>query len=150
MNNNHFYIDNTSTASLSPRLLSIPFCLTVLFLLGAALFLRPAVNSLSKAYQKSPAKLRKSMKEFSPLSLPNFKTGWKISYQNAQIEDLGTDQYLHILFDRINKNVEPQHMELFLTYYNNPEDKVPHTPDVCSRQAGAVTKEISSIDLKSR
>jgi hypothetical protein len=48
---------------------------------------------------------------------------------------------------RASPVVLPRRAELFITYYSDPRDKVPHTPDVCARQAGAIVRELSAITV---
>jgi len=61
--------------------------------------------------------------------------------------DVGTTEaaLLHLREkDQQNKN---DHSFLLVTYYSDPDDKVPHTPEVCYRQAGATVRELSTLTL---
>ena len=39
------------------------------------------------------------------------------------------------------------HAFLFVTYYSDPEDKVPHTPEVCYRQVGTVIRDSRTVTV---
>lgn len=127
---------------------SIPFVLAAGLLVTAAVGLRPGLNALSDYYGKKPIDLRRSLNQFDPSRLPLFQQGWKFSFHPVSEKDIGTAEYVHIRFNNRDSTREPQQAELFLTYYNNPQDKVPHTPDVCSRQAGAIVEHMSVISIK--
>lgn len=108
----------------------------------------PAVKALSKYYAKEPISIRKPLKDFDILRLPSFQSGWSVSHRSAQPEEIGTEEYVHIVLTPTSKSENlPQQAELFITYYSDPRDKVPHTPEVCSRQAGAVVREMSTIAI---
>ena len=77
--------------------------------------------------------------------MPSLQQGWKYDFYSASEIDIGTVDYVHISFDNQDNTRKLKRAELFITYYNNPQDKVPHTPDVCSRQSGAIVEQMSVI-----
>jgi|GEM_PF-1311402 len=121
------------------------FMLTAIVLVLAAVGLRPALEAAARHYAKTSIDIRQPLGEFDISRLPSFRDGWEYSFAGADPEGIGTDQYIHVLFDRKTSGSGPDHLELFVTYYSDPRDKVPHTPEVCSRQDGATVQEISTI-----
>jgi len=126
--------------------ISVRFLSAVIILVSSAAWLRPAVQRLSICYHKAPAAIRRTLRNFDVSCLPSFKTGWEYKWLTASVKDVGTDEYVHIAFlGRGHRN--RTRAELFVTYYNDPRDKVPHTPEVCARQAGAIVRKLSTITL---
>jgi hypothetical protein len=125
-------------------LLSARFLLSALILVLAASTLRPGIQALNKYYMKKPIEIRRPLKEFDASRLPSFQNGWTTSavLPHELFEDIGTDEGVFILLDK-----ELQQADLLITYYSNPKDKVPHTPDVCYRQAGAIVRKMRNIEL---
>ncbi len=135
-----------NTVSVGRSLLSARFLLSALILVLTAIGLRPAVQALSRYYTKKPIDIRHPLKEFDVSRLPSFRNGWELSWRTALVEDLATDEYTHIILDK-KFGKGPKRAELFVTYYNNPQDKIPHIPDVCGRQEGGIVRKIKTIML---
>jgi hypothetical protein len=123
------------------------FVLSLGVLLFAAFGIHPAMAFLSEKFSKSPIELRKPLDTFTASRMPSFASGY--TYQTTQLDSiaLGTDRYLCL-------NVIPDNRQgfclarLIVSYYSNQQDKVPHTPEVCYRQIGAVIKQLSTIALE--
>jgi hypothetical protein len=142
-----------STQSAQRALFSPVFVLSVLALLIAGLGLRPASQALIRYYSKEPIALRKSLDEFQDAHLPSFR------YQPvrgafgalADTEELGTDDWLNLVFEERGgggPGEAPGKALLFVTYYSDPRDQIPHTPEVCYRQGGAVVEGISTVPVE--
>jgi len=121
------------------------FLLSVFVLVLAGIGLRPTMNALAEHYRKESIAIRRPLKEFDASRLPFLRDGWGILPIDVT-DDIETDEYFfaHLLKPVINKEKKGQ---LFITYYSDPGSKVPHTPDVCGRQAGAVVKDISILTI---
>lgn len=140
---------NTFSISLLRSLMSVRFLLTAFILILSAICLRPCMKAISQRYTKQMISLRRPLKEFNVSSLPTFRNGWDFVEQPLSVSDaaLGTDKYIIInLSKRDQKDVS---VKLFITYYSDPKDKVPHTPEMCYTQSGAVIKETSAITIDS-
>jgi hypothetical protein len=135
--------------SVSPRhsLMSVRFLLSAAILVLAAVVLQPGTKAIAEKYEKKPIAIRKHLGEFDATRLPSFRTGYKIRKIPAQVEDIETNEYIHMAVTRNDILHGAEHIEFLVTYYSNPRDKVPHTPDVCSRQAGATVRELTTITL---
>jgi hypothetical protein len=128
--------------------LSVPFLFAAFVLLVSAFCLRPAMNALSSYYTKEPIKSRRSLTEFDVSELPSFQQGWDFRPDSVKVEDVGTDKYIFVFLTRQDKRISPHIANLFVTYYSDPKDKVPHSPDVCYRQGGAVVKSMKTITIE--
>jgi hypothetical protein len=136
--------DRNSVSTLRP-LLSAGFLFSAAVLSLAAVALRPGVEALSEHYTKEPIAVRKPLSEFDVSRLPSFKSGWTRS--DIPPDDIETDEYAIIRLSAEQPAQMPKEVVLFVTYYSDPESKVPHTPDVCYRQGGAVLKSMKNTTI---
>ncbi len=127
-------------------LLSVRFVLSTVILSAAALGLRPGMAALGKYYAKESIEIKRSLRKFDTANLAGFQKEWKLRMEETE-DDIGTEEYMIVDLDRKSPSKDLGSSFLFVTYYNDPRDKVPHTPDVCYRQAGAVVKEKTTIQL---
>lgn len=126
---------------------NIRFLLSASVLIICAVALNPAISALSQYYGKKSAPIRKPLKNFDVSKLASFRDDWKSKQVSAPVKDLQTDEYVHLVFLTDLKELS-RRVELLVTYYNDPADKVGHTPEVCARQEGAVVTELSTITIK--
>ncbi len=140
----------TRTPSARRSFLSLPFVTSVVVLLIAAIGLHPALAALSKYYSKEVIEIRKSLDDldFSRLNSYQVIPGYEDFTTTA--DDLGTEDW--IKFHLAERGSENEHrrdrdLTLFVTYYSDPHDQVPHTPEVCYRQGGDVVRAIRTITL---
>lgn len=128
---------------------SPPFVLAALIISAAAVGLRPAFSAVARRYSKESIGLRKPLAGLDLAALPSFGPASRPPTAHPSIRDVGTSDFVFT-------EIEPQRLgsarmqpALFVTYYSNPRDKVPHTPDVCYRQAGCtvVGLETAWIEL---
>lgn len=140
----------STTGSHEHFVLSVRFLLAVLILLSAAIGLRPTMKALGKTYKKEPIAIRCPLKYFNISRLGSFRDGWESHPQSVSFDSLGTDEYVYL---RLEKKHAPyksfMSTRLVVSYYSNPREKVPHTPDVCYRQGGAIIKKLmtTTIDI---
>jgi len=129
------------------RFFSPPFLVCAVILAVSAAALTPAMSALARKYRKKSIPLRLSLHKFDPSKLPSFQDGWTVNYPEVLSEGLGTKEYAYVEFVRKNVPKSQGCVRLFVTYYSDPRDKVPHTPEVCIRQEGAVVHSLSKITL---
>lgn len=134
-----------NTAYAAKSLLSARFLLAAFVLIIAAVGLRGGIQALSAYYTKQPIDIRCPLREFDISRLPSFKDGWVGT--NIPPEEIETDEYAIIKLKRQGVAESPKEAALFITYYSDPRSKVPHTPDVCYRQGGAVVKKMETITI---
>ena len=127
-------------------LLSVPFVFSVIILVLAAIRLKPGLKALAAYYAKESIEINRPLQEFDMTRLPSFRTGWKFESLKTT-DDIGTDEYLLLKMKRKSYGHKVESAVLFITYYSNPGDKIPHSPDVCNRQAGAIIKKLSPVTL---
>lgn len=128
-------------------LISFRFLSAVIILASSAAILRPAMQKLSAYYEKTPIPVRRPLKDLDISSLPSFKTGWEYKWLTVPAQDIGTEEYALIILKNNKHSPKLVWAELFVTYYCDPEDKVPHTPDVCARQGGKIVNKLTTITL---
>ena len=123
------------------------FVISWLALLAAALGLRPAMHAFDEHYRKEPAPIRRPLRDFDVSRLSSFEHSPDADPPIMTREDVGTDEY--VWFDLQEKDPQGRKLpaSLFVTYYNDPKDKVAHTPEVCYRQEGTVVTEMTTITL---
>ncbi len=138
---------DTSRQTIWRSLLSPVFVVSAFIVAGMAIGLRPVVGALREHYRKESISLRRPLAEFDFFRLPSFREGkmelgFKIPYQ-----DIGTDELMIRPVLEKGGGAGSRPTLLFVTYYSDPDDTVPHTPDVCYRQGGAVIMGLSTIKL---
>jgi hypothetical protein len=124
----------------SPRFLA---CALILVAAGAGM--QPAIGALIRHYSKEPIELRRSLRRFDPGPLPSFVHDPTLeSY--AVTEEIGTDEFLEMALRPRGQPRGPA-TALLVTYYSDPRDRIPHTPDVCYVQAGATIAESGGVPV---
>jgi len=123
------------------------FVAALLILTVGALAIEPVMRTISKHYAKRSIPINKPFGEFDVSKLPTFGQGWKIGYIDQPDEELGTSEYMFIEFTRRLPDSQSEQVKLFASYYSDPKDKVPHTPDVCYPPQGAVITRMTPIEL---
>ena len=131
--------------------LSMPFVLCGVLLLAAAVGLRPVVAGLRQTMSKETIALRRSLEELDVSRLSTFRLvpdgGF---FPRSVASNIGTEDVVMWTFELRELGPEPPReldVMLFVTYYSNPRDTVPHTPEVCYRQAGAVVHSVEAIPV---
>ncbi len=132
--------------------LSMPFVLCGVLLLAAAAGLRPVVAGLTQGLSKETIALRRPLDELDVLRLGSFRLVPDGGFFPFPISSyVGTDDFINWTFelkDNVGEARRDFDVLLFVTYYSNPRDTVPHTPDVCYRQAGAVVNSVRRISVE--
>ncbi len=122
------------------------FLLSVFVIGIAAAGLRPGMHYLAEYYSKETIAVNRLLKEFDISCLPSYRQGW-IKMDLPMKEDIETDEYILIQLHREDTIKIPSDIVLLVTYYSDPSSKVPHTPDVCYRQSGAIVEQMESIEI---
>jgi hypothetical protein len=120
---------------------------TVVLLLFVAILLRPCLAALAEHYRKEAIALRVPLEAFDLERLPSFleaPPGSSFPVAPASEEALGTR---HLLQRSLKERNGRGLASLTVAYYSDPHDKVPHTPDVCYRQAGTVVENLRTITI---
>ena len=134
-----------NTVGFVSNFLPTRFLLSVLIFVLAGVGLRGGMLALEKRYTKHPINVRRSLREFNISGLSSFQNDWNLSIEENLQDDAETDEFLYLALRSKDLSKRPDPMALFVTYYSDPNSKVPHTPDVCARQAGAVVKKMDTI-----
>lgn len=115
------------------------FVAASIILLLSALGIDAIARKLQITFVRKPVPLKKSLHDFDYKKLyPPYKMLKVIKLESDIVEALGTDEYLHILFDdtSIDPNNPGKYVSFFVTYYTGSVDQVPHVPDVCYQGGG--------------
>lgn len=124
---------------------TLVFGISAAVLLVAAVGLRPTIDALRTRYTKSTIELRRPLDMFNTSELPSFRRAPDDTFMTllpSSAEALGTDQYAMFNLQEKGSTGREGHTVLLLTYYSNPGDKVPHTPEVCYRQTGGIVRDL--------
>ena len=114
-----------------------PFFIGLVLLALCVVGLNPLVTALEQHYTKQPIEVRKTLAEFDIGALPSFSLSSSIDTSSWQ-EDVETEEWcMHYFKLRDVGEGDPTEGMLLVTYYSNPRDSIPHTPEVCYRQGGA-------------
>jgi hypothetical protein len=137
--------------------LALPFAACAVILVIAAIGLRPAVAVLTQTYSKLPIPIRRSLESFDAEALPSFRPVEHVDEFSDLFERLnlragvGTKDFTRVVFEP-RTGSDPystdDNLTLLVSYYSDPRDTVPHTPEVCYRQGGAVVRSIRTVDVE--
>jgi len=125
-----------------------PICVVLLVL--AAVGIDPVLSALKAHYQKTSIQPLAPLAEFDVARLPSFKlaTGdspFEIPHSD---DEVGGDDMLSLRVQERTATGLAGQAYLVVTYYSDPEDSVPHTPEVCYRLLGAKIKSVASKRLE--
>jgi len=123
------------------------FVVCAVILSAAAVGLRPGMAALAEHYRKQSIALRRPLQDFDPSRLPSFRASLAEPPVDSSFEEAGTDDYLVIGLEELGARGPDRAAFLFVTYYSDPDDKVPHTPEVCYRQTGVVVESMTTITI---
>lgn len=128
-----------------PRRRSLPFVLCLVLLAPGAVLLRVAPAALAKHYAKEAIDLRRSLEEFRAAELPGYRRVPREIDLQTTAYDLGTEQWFMIPIIETGAGPTETDLIFFVTYYSDPRDQVPHTPETCYRQAGALVTSLTDV-----
>lgn len=111
-----------------------------------AVALRPTLGALGRHYSKERVDLLVPVQQFDTSRLKSFRVKEDFVPDAVAYQDLGTDDYTTIgLYE---EGDESTFIVLFITYYSDPRDSIPHTPEVCYRQHGAMVEDLTDIIME--
>ena len=121
-----------------------PTTATLLILAAAAIAANPAAQVIAQRFHKSAAALREPL---ATLRDPSIKEIHRIETAADEVRrladsDVGTPDTLLRTYSDGSKSYM-----VFVTYYSNQRETIPHTPEVCYRQAGATVNSMSTVQL---
>jgi hypothetical protein len=139
------------TNDTSRRLLSPLFVVTAVVLAIAAAGLHPALAALVDYFGKEPIPLRKKFDLFNHRAVDSFRMAPGLAgfVPISKDDEIGTDDWFEMAFrERGDSSDDSGNTLLFVTYYSDPRDTIPHTPEVCYRQGGATVDSISTVTVE--
>jgi hypothetical protein len=137
--------------------LAVPFVACGVVLVIAAVGFRPAVAALTQKYSKLPIAIRKSLDDFDLDAVPSFRRVQQVDefsdlFRRLNLQSsVGTKDFARIVFEPregSDSYATDDNLTLLVSYYSDPRDTVPHTPEVCYRQGGAVVRSIETVAVE--
>jgi hypothetical protein len=120
-------------------------------LVAGAVGLQPACDGLINYFSKEAIAIRKPLEEFDVNGLMSFTESppQPGDVPIADEQDLGTAEGVVKFFSpkEAPESLSAERVRFFVTYYSDPRDQVPHTPEVCFRQSGTVVAGITSTTV---
>jgi len=133
-------------SKISKHLHNLTLLLSASVLIFTATMLRSSIGKLSAYFTKQTVSTRKPLNVFyDSLASIEKKYEWKNEITTQEIE---TDEYFLIELFEKHRNTSRRKGYVSGLYYSDPSSKVPHTPDVCYRQAGSIIREIRTIPIE--
>lgn len=130
------------------------FIVSAALLIVAIIGIQPTIAALTRHYSKLEVEIRKPIEQFDDSKLPSFrrKAIAAAIEQYMAASDVGTDEWIHRRYEE--KDAAPglelalEDAATLITYYSDPRDQIPHTPEVCYRQDGTVVHSIKTINVE--
>lgn len=135
------------------RLLTPVFLAAASILLAAAVGLQPALAWLVREYTKEPIAVLRPLDTFDTRAIESFRVvSDDTPFELAVDPVVGTDDALRLAFEPRGNVSRKRHEDtlLFVTYYSDPRDTVPHTPEVCYRQVGSIIHDMQTVTIPLR
>ena len=126
------------------------FVVGCIILALAAIGLEPALGKLIRDFSKEPIATRKPLDEIDTSRFGSLaRVVDNPIFETELSEFLGAEDAVRICFEEPGNTVPELQTLLFVTYYSDPRDTIPHTPEVCYRQGGATVRRIllEPVDL---
>jgi hypothetical protein len=126
------------------------FVACVLLLTLTALGLTPALSALKSHYRKTSIQPRVPLADFNLSALASFKRAPKDSpFELPHTdEEAGGDEMMALRLQERGATGLNGQAYLVVTYYGDPEDRVPHTPATCYRLLGATIRAVGTTFLE--
>ncbi len=136
------------TGSSMRAFLSPGFVAAALLLGSSAVGMHHAVSGLVARYSKQGMGLLRPLQEFNTEGLPSFRLVPDGGAFDTRVSSVvGTDDAVRFVFEQKGPETEGRRdrdVLLFVTYYENPRSTIPHTPEVCYRQVGAIVNSMTT------
>lgn len=116
----------------------------------AAIGLQPALGWLVAEYSKLPIDVLRPLDQFDAGRISSFRPAPEPAFFTMELDaTVGTDEAMRLVFEEPERGGRREFDTLlFVTYYSDPRDRVPHTPEVCYRQGGATVTDMRHIPLE--
>ena len=98
---------------------------------------------------KGSLPIRKPLTDMSPSSLGPFELLASRRLSTDMTSELGTEEYIEwTIRDKRISDTNLATVSLFITYYTNVQDQVPHVPEECNPQAGLVAAGDDTLEFR--
>ena len=127
------------------------FLVSLVLLVAAGAVVPTLVASLQERFGKLPIEIRRTLHEFDVHAMPSFQFIEGVRVIGSGPEWVGTEEMFTHAFEPREWDVaggERPGVILFVTYYSDPNDTIPHTPEVCYRQAGGEVRRMITVPFE--
>lgn len=124
---------------------------TIYFALAVAVLAASAIATEYYNFKiiKSGLPIRKPLVDMPVSVLGHYELLASRRLSSDILSELGTDEYIEwTLRDKRIADKNDALVNLFITYYTNVQDQVPHVPEECNPQAGLVPSGDDTIDIR--
>lgn len=134
--------------------LGLPFITSTIFLLVTIAGIQPAIATLGIRYEKLAIKIRKPLAQLDDLKFVSFERSPVLiaDMQRMVNAEVGTTEFVYKGYVEIGSTPKSEgqrpDVETLITYYSDPRDQIPHTPEVCYRQGGAIVNSNISTNIE--
>lgn len=138
---------------MSAGLLRRGFLLPLMGVVLIGLLLPIGVARLSAAARKQAIDIRVPLRQLQDDRIPSFRLRRDLEILAVGPEWLGTSEMIIVAAEPVAgghpfPKDDPDRMPtLFVSYYSDPDETIPHTPEVCYDQAGATIREIDRVPI---
>jgi hypothetical protein len=147
-----------SRQPLARPVLSLPVLGCGVILVAAAVGLQPVLAAVIQKFSKQPIALRRTLDEFDVTGLRSFRPAlssdaYEEVFRLAPLTSVGTEDVLRLVVEPkigADRDSTWDNLTLLVSYYSDPRDNVPHTPEICYRQGGSVVRSIEIVDVEVR
>ena len=123
------------------------FVVCAAILVIAIVGLYPTMSWVGQQFRKEGIPIRQALSAFDIGALLSFQPASAAHYLECPEGDAETTELLWLPLEHWPRHTTGAPLVLFVTYYSDPASKVPHTPDVCYRQAGSVIDGLERAEL---
>ncbi len=131
----------------------VPFACVVLI----GLLLPFGTQRLVAAARKDAIDIRVPLAQLRDEAIPSFRLRHDVQIDTVGPEWLGTEESIILPVEprpgadvpSAYRSSDPNRLPiLFVTYYSDPEETIPHTPEVCYDQAGASLRDVARVPIE--
>lgn len=136
---------SSSDTSFMRSVFSPAFVVGVVVMVLSGFGVRRGMAKLEAMNRKETILMSRSFDAFDTGSLGSFSFLPNALPPIVGAGEIGTEDFRCLAFQYKKAATPPSF--LVMTYYSNPQEKVPHAPEVCYSQAGTIVKSMETIQL---
>jgi hypothetical protein len=142
-----------SAAAPRPGLFRPGFVAVFVAVLAIGIGLPVGVRQLTAAARKEAIDIRVPLQQLRDDALPSFRLRRDLQIDTVGPEWLGTSEMIIVPLEPRDPQIAiagdsaARLPTLFISYYSDPDETIPHTPEVCYDQAGASIRGVARVPI---